>query len=92
MSSVLDVTYRKPREFESTVSASMLGGSIYAGWGNDKISISNSIRYKSNKYLLGTLDTKGEYEPSFIDYQAFLDWRITSKLNLSLIGNIARNE
>ena len=92
MSSVLDVTYRKPREFESTVSASMLGGSIYAGWGNDKISISNSIRYKSNKYLLGTLDTKGEYEPSFIDYQVFLDWRITSKLNLSLIGNIARNE
>ena len=92
MSSVLDITYRKPREFESTVSVSMLGASIYAGWGNKKVSFSNSLRYKSNRYLLGTLDTKGEYTPSFIDYQAFLDWRITDRLNLSLIGNIARNE
>jgi hypothetical protein len=42
MSSVLDVTYRKPREFESTVSASLLGASAYIGWGNDRISFSNS--------------------------------------------------
>ena len=91
MSSVLDITYRKPREFESNVSLSMLGASIYAGWGNNRVSFSNSLRYKSNQYLLGTLDTKGEYSPSFIDYQAYLDWRITDKLNLSVIGNIARN-
>ena len=91
MSSVLDITYRKPRELESTVSLSMLGASIYAGWGNSKISFSNSLRYKSNRYLLGTLDTKGEYSPAFIDYQAYIDWRITDRLNLSVIGNIARN-
>ena len=92
MSSVLDVTYRKPREFESTVSASLLGASAYIGWGNNKISIANSVRYKSNSYLFGTFDTKGEYKPSFIDYQAYLDWRITDKLNLSLIGNISQNK
>ena len=92
MSSVLDITYRKPREFESTVSLSMLGANIYAGWGNSKVSFSNSLRYKSNRYLLGTLDTKGEYNPAFIDYQAHFDWRITDKLNLSFIGNIAHNE
>lgn len=92
MSSVLDITYRKPRDFESTVSASLLGASAYIGWGNDKVSISNSVRYKSNNYLLGTLDTKGEYNPSFVDYQAYFDWRITKKLSLSLIGNISRNE
>ena len=92
MSSVLDVTYRKPREFESTVSASLLGASAYVGWGNDKISISNSVRYKSNSYLFGTFDTKGEYKPSFVDYQAYLDWRITDKLNVSVIGNISHNE
>ena len=92
MSSVLDVTYRKPREFESTVSASLLGASAYIGWGNNKISISNSVRYKSNNYLFGTLDTKGEYKPSFIDYQAYLDWRITDKLSMSLIGNISQNK
>lgn len=91
MSSVLDITYRKPREFESIVSASLLGASAYIGWGNDKVSISNSVRYKSNSYLLGTLDTKGEYEPKFVDYQAFADWRITDKLNISFIGNISHN-
>ena len=92
MSSVLDVTYRKPREFESTVSASMLGASAYVGWGNNKISIANSVRYKSNSYLFGTFDTKGEYKPSFIDYQAFIDWRITDKLNMNVIGNISQNK
>ena len=92
MSSVLDVTYRKPREFESTVSASLLGASAYVGWGNNKVSISNSVRYKSNSYLFGTFDTKGEYKPSFVDYQAFIDWRITDKLNVSVIGNISQNK
>ena len=92
MSSVLDVTYRKPREFESTVSASLLGASAYIGWGNNKISISNSVRYKCNSYLFGTFDTKGEYKPSFIDYQAYIDWRITDKLNVSVIGNISHNQ
>ena len=92
MSSVLDITYRKPREFESTVSASLLGASAYIGWGNNRISISNSVRYKSNNYLFGTLDTKGEYKPNFIDYQAYIDWRITDKLNFSVIGNVSRNK
>ena len=92
MSSVLDVTYRKPRQFESTVSASLLGASAYIGWGNNKVSISNSVRYKSNSYLFGTFDTKGEYKPSFIDYQVYFDWRITDKLNVSLIGNISQNK
>ncbi len=92
MSSVLDITYRKPTSFEGTASASLLGGSIYIGAGNKKISFSNSLRYKTSKYLLGTLDTKGEYEPEFIDYQAYLEWRPTQKLSLSLIGNISRND
>lgn len=91
-SSVLDITYRKPKSFESTLSASLLGASAYIGTGNAKYSFSNSIRYKTNRYLLGTLDTKGEYEPSFIDYQAYIDWRPTPKLSLSIIGNISRNK
>ena len=91
MSSVLDINYRKPREFESSVAASLLGASAYVGTGNSKISFSNSLRYKTNSYLLGSLDTKGEYDPNFLDYQAFLDWRITPHLNASFIGNISRN-
>ncbi len=92
MSSVLDITYRKPRKFESTISASLLGASAYVGIGNKRYSFSNSIRYKSNQYLLGTLETKGEYEPEFIDYQTFLDWRINDRFSISFIGNISRNE
>lgn len=92
MSSVLDITYRRPKAFEGTVSASLLGGSIYIGTGNNKFSFSNSLRYKTNSYLLGTLDTKGEYEPKFLDYQTFLEWRPTQKLSLSFIGNISRND
>ena len=91
MASVLDINYRKPREFESSVAASLLGASAYVGAGNSKISFSNSLRYKTNSYLLGSLDTKGEYDPNFLDYQAFLDWRITPHLNASFIGNISRN-
>ena len=92
MSSVLDITYRKPREFESIISAGLLGSSAYVGVGNNRFSFANSVRYKSNKYLLGTLDTKGEYEPKFIDYQTYFDWRITNKWSLSFIGNISRND
>lgn len=91
MASVLDISYRKPREFESSVAASLLGASAYVGAGNSKISFSNSLRYKTNSYLLDSLDTKGEYDPNFLDYQAFLDWRITPHLNASFIGNISRN-
>lgn len=92
MSSVLDITYRRPKSFEGTFSASLLGGSIYIGAGNNKFSFSNSIRYKTNSYLLGTLDTKGEYEPKFLDYQTFFEWRPTQKISLSFIGNISRND
>ena len=91
MASVLDINYRKPREFESSVAASLLGASAYIGVGNSKISFSNSLRYKTNSYLLSSLDTKGEYDPNFLDYQAFFDWRITPHLNASFIGNISRN-
>ena len=91
MSSVLDITYRKPKGFESVLSASLLGASAYIGAGNDKISFSGSVRYKTTRYLLGTLDTKGEYDPSFIDYQAYLCWTPNTKWEIGLIANAAVN-
>lgn len=92
MSSVLDITYRKPTEFEGRASASLLGGSLYVGVGNRKYSFSNSLRYKTNRYLLGSLETKGEYNPSFIDFQSYFDWRPTQQWNISFIGNISHNK
>lgn len=91
MSSVLDITYRKPKGFQSTLSGSLLGGSAFIGTGNDKFSFSGSVRYKTNRYLLNTLDTEGEYNPSFFDYQTYITWSPTEKWKLEFLGNIARN-
>ena len=92
MSSVLDINYRKPRKFESVLMASLLGASAYVGAGNDKFSFSGSVRYKTTGYLLGTLDTKGEYDPSFLDYQTYMCWTPNTKWEIGLIGNAAVNE
>ena len=92
MSSVLDINYRKPKGFESVLTASMLGASAFIGAGNDKISFSGSVRYKTTRYLLGTLDTKGEYDPSFLDYQTYICWTPSDKWEIGLIGNAAVNK
>ncbi len=91
MSSVLDINYRRPQGFESTLMASMLGASAYVGAGNDKFSFSGSVRYKTTRYLLGTLDTHGEYDPSFLDYQTYMCWTPDTKWEIGLIGNAAVN-
>ncbi len=91
MSSVLDITYRKPQEFESVMMASLLGASAYVGTGNDRFSLSGSVRYKTTSYLLGTLDTKGEYDPSFLDFQTYMCWTPDTKWEIGLIGNAAVN-
>lgn len=92
MSSVLDITYKKPEKFEATTAFSLLGVSAYVGVGNKKFSWINSIRYKSNRYLLGTLDTKGEYDPQFTDYQTYLSWRPNKRWEFGFIGNISENK
>ncbi len=74
MSSVLDITYKRPEAFEATVQGSFLGGGAYVGWGNKKVSLMTSVRYKTTRHLLGTMDTGGEYQPHFLDYQTFFSW------------------
>ena len=91
MSSALDITYRFPKNFEASATASLLGASAYVGYGNKKFSISNGIRYKTTQYLLGTMDTKGEYRPSFIDYQVFLNYMPNDRWRISFLGNISDN-
>lgn len=92
MSSVLDITYRKPKGFESSISAGLLGSSIFIGIGNDKFSFSGSLRYKTNRSLLNTMDTEGEYDPSFLDYQTYISWTPNDKWEIGFIGNVAVNK
>ena len=91
MSSVLDITYKRPEAFEASLSASMLGGGVYVGWGNKHVSLMTSLRYKTTRYLLGSLDTNGEYNPNFLDYQAYFSWRPNRRWSLDIIGNISDN-
>ena len=92
MSSVLDITYRRPTRLEGSVSAGLLGANAYVGIGKkDKWSMTHSLRYKTNQYLLGTLDTHGEYDPSFVDYQTYLAYRLTEQLEVGFIGNVSQN-
>lgn len=91
MSSVLDIKYKRPKKFEANVSASLLGASAYIGFSTKKISWSNGIRYKTNKYLLGTLETKGEYQPNFLDYQTYLTYEPSDLWSIELLGDISEN-
>lgn len=91
MSSALNIEYRRPKRFEASATASMLGASAFVGMSNKKFSWSNGLRYKTTKYLLGSMDTKGEYQPTFIDYQTYLTYSPNKRWDIKLLGNISDN-
>jgi hypothetical protein len=91
MSSVLDIQYKKPTEFEASGSLSLLGASAYIGTADKKFTQMHGIRYKTNAYLLGTLDTKAEYNPAFIDYQTYMTYQFNPKWELTFLGNFSQN-
>ncbi len=92
MSSVLDITYKKPKNFEASASASLLGANLYIGYARRGFSMTHGIRYKTNQYMLGSLETKGEYNPRFLDYQTYISWSPNRKWSLDFIGNISQNK
>ena len=79
MSSVLDITYKRPRAFEASLTAGFHGGSIYVGAGDSSFTQLHGVRYKSSQYMLGSLQTKGNYRPHFLDYQTYMTWRVKSR-------------
>ena len=91
MSSALDITYRRVKGFEASATASLLGASGYLGYGNSRFLMSHGLRYKTNRYLLGSLETTGEYKPNFIDYQTFISYKPNTRWTIDLIGNISEN-
>lgn len=101
MSSVLDIRYKQPRMFEAKLSASLLGASAYVGTGNENYSMMHGIRYKTSRYMLGALPTKGNYKPNFVDYQTYITWRLGKKKvgedidsrrwSMSVLGNFSQN-
>ena len=91
MSSALGITYKRPQRFEANASASLLGASAYVGLANKKIAWANGVRYKTNKYLLGSLQENGEYKPNFLDYQTYLSYTPDKRWQIDFIGNISES-
>jgi len=94
MSSVLDIRYKRPEETKASVGMSFLGGTAHLEGSKrvganayNKLRYLVGARYKTNRYLLGTLDTEGEYTPNFTDIQAYVTYDITKDLQIGLIGN-----
>ncbi len=94
MSSVLDIKYKRPTDFHGSVSTSLLGLSTHLEGsaikslnGPNKLRYLIGYRYKTNKYLLSSLDTQGEYNPNFTDIQAYLTYDVTSDFQVGLISN-----
>ncbi len=94
MASVLDIQYKKPKQFEASVGASLLGGSAYVGQASSdkKFTQIHGIRYKSSNYLLSTLETAGVYEQNFIDYQTYITYAFAPKWEISFLGNFSQNK
>lgn len=93
LSSVLDITYRKPTEFGVRADFSLLGGSITAEGvsKNNKLSALVGLRYRDNTLLVDAKETQTNYEPQFLDAQTYLNYKISSKFDLSFLGNISSN-
>ena len=93
LSSVLDITYKNPNEFASSVSMSLLGGSAHIEGlsENKKLSYVGGIRYKTTEYLLGTLDTEGDYKPNFLDVQSLVNYQLSKKADVQFLVNYSNN-
>ena len=94
MASVLDVQYKRPKKFGGTVSVSLLGVNAEVE-GTDKsrnFTYALGARYKTSKLLLGALDVKGEYTPTFVDFQGFFTYYTSPNFHLEYISNFALNK
>ena len=94
MSSVLAVTYKEPEEFAGSVNGSLQGGSLHleGSPGNHRFTYLTGMRYRSNQYVLNSLDTDGDYQPVFMDFQTYLTYDISNKWEIGFLGNFARNK
>ncbi len=92
MSSALDISYRDPMSFEMSGTASLMGGSLSIGQNSGIFSQLHGLRLRKNNSLLSSLDTKGEYDPTYFDYQTNMTLKASEKFSVNLLGNISVND
>ncbi|MDR1524751.1 MAG: TonB-dependent receptor [Tannerella sp.] len=91
MSSVLDITYKKPEGLEGSAGVSLMGANAYVGSSTGRFTQMTGLRYKTNRSLLGTLDTDAEYDPDYTDLQTYMTYRLAPKLEADFLGNLSIN-
>ena len=94
LSSVLDITYRKPTEFSATIKASLLGSSITIEdvFLDNKLSAIVGVRYRDNSLFVNSKQIETNFKPRFTDVQSFLSYTVTEKLSLNFLGNFSLNK
>ncbi len=94
MSSVLDVTYKEPEKFAGFVEGSFLGAQVAIEQSSDdhRFTQIHGLRYRTNQYLLKGLDTQGQYQPDFIDYQGYFTFDISDRVEIGFLGSYSRNK
>lgn len=92
MSSALDITYKEPESFEGALSLSLMGGSLTLGHNSGKFSQLHGFRLKKANSVLSSLETRGEYDPLYLDYQTNIIWKPTEKFSVDFLGNISYND
>jgi hypothetical protein len=93
LSSVLDITYRKPNETATTVDASLLGASVtFEGqFLNKKLSTITGVRYRDNSLFVNSKQIETNFRPRFTDVQTFLSYQFSEKFELNFLGNFSLN-
>lgn len=93
LSSVLDITYREPDSMEAAAGLSALGASLSYGnaFFGKKLHVLAGARYRTNRYLLTSLDVQGDYRPAFGDFQAYVTYALTDNLKLGIFSYYGQN-
>ena len=94
LSSVLDITYRKPTEITTTLDVSLLGGSITfeAPLIEEKLTAISSLRYRDNSLFVNSKQIETNFRPRFIDFQTFLSYKASDYLQFNFLGNFSLND
>lgn len=93
LSSVLDITYKRPTEKQVSLEASFLGGSLAYDWlsKNRKWSSVTGVRYRDNSLLVNSQETETNFRPRFADVQSFWTFNPNDKWQFNFLGNLSQN-
>lgn len=88
MSSIMDITYKRPTRFKASVSGGLLGATVHVEDAilKKRLRYVTGLRYRNNNYILRALDTKGEYKPYFVDWQGLVTFDVREDLEISALG------